>query len=269
MSLITLETFKTLKNITDTTNDALYTQLLSIATVQIENWCDRIFSAADYIEWIDVNSCNQVYITRQYPIIRVKYIGSDHEALKLTNNDTIDYIFDITDTTLTINDETLSETTYDLSNAANDTLTELVSVMNTSYSNITVVIDSTVSQTSKLLKPGVYTLIAGDTIDIVGSKVESNNSKVKNDGLIYGISSGVIVYKAGYETIPLDLQLACANIVYDTADVLLNDKTGNYKSESITNYSYTLADGIKLQNIINGYINTYSDTLNYYKKVSF
>jgi len=269
MSLITLETFKTLKNITDTTNDALYTQLLSIATVQIENWCDRIFSAADYIEWIKTDNCNSVYVTKQYPIIRVKYLGSAYNAIKLTNNDTLDYLLDITNSILTVNDETLTENTFDLTNVSSSTLTTLVSSMNAVYTDITAVIDSEASQTSKLLKPAVYTLLAGDTVDIVGSKVESYNITVKNDGLIYGISSGVIVYKAGYETIPLDLQLACANIVYDTADVLLNDKTGNYKSESITNYSYTLADGIKLQNIINGYINTYSDTLNYYKKVSF
>jgi len=269
MSLITLETFKTLKNITDTTNDALYTQLLSIATVQIENWCDRIFSAADYIEWFSTNSCNNVYITKQYPIIRVKYFGSEYNAIKLTNNDTIDYLFDLTDTTLTINDSTLAETSFDLTNVSSSTLTTLVSSMNVAYSNITAVIDSEATQTSKLLKPGVYNLTVGSTVDIVGSKVEQNNITVKNDGVLYGVSRGCLVYRAGYETIPLDLQMVVANIVFDTANTIINNITGNYNSESITNYSYSLGDGISLTQVVNNYITNYASTLNYYKKVSF
>jgi len=267
--LITYAEYKTLTN-TDPDNQTLIESFIDIAQEQIEAYCDRTFEAADYIEWIEAdNACINQYRPRQYPVNHVKWIGDSYESLSVYNNSTSSFVVSIVDTNMYVTDELLNTDTYGLTNAASDTLTELVSLVEADNSTLEFTIDSTAQQLSKLLKPVNYSIDAAETKQIIGAKRTNAQFEIRND-TIYGISSGVIVYNAGYSTIPDDLKLVCANLVNDIYDIQFSKTVDkNLKSESVTNYSYTLQDGYDARNLIKEYIQDYSTTLNKYKRISF
>lgn len=270
MALITYDQYKALTGVTDDTNQAIATSMIDVASAQIEQYCDRIFTAADYVEWIDGESCYfGNFSPRQYPINLIKLVGKEKTAIQLTSNAASQvYTIDISNNTLNITDESLVTETYDLTNASYDTLSELETAIESDFADIEVAVDTSVVQLSKLLKPSTYVLNLNETIDITGC--ERINAKVEvKYNLVYGMDSGLIVYNAGFTTIPIELQTVCANMVYDAVDVQTGTVNSNLKSESVTNYSYTIADNVDYNNIISGYISENASVLNYYKRISF
>lgn len=277
MALINLATYKTLTNTTDNTYDSLITTLLDVATVEIQNYCDRIFTEDTYTEWTHLG-CKSNYIPKQYPINKVLLVGSPNTALTIVNSGTgisASYTIHINDDKLmTITTSSLVETEFDLTNAAYDTLTELGAAITVAFPNLVCTVGTDVSQISSLLKPHAYIIEAGEQIEVLGVD-PSGYSALVEDNVVYikgygGFSTSsyadfVLVYKAGYSTIPSDLQMICANITQDALNVQTGEQNSSIKQESITNYSYTLGDTVDFRAIVQGY----ASGLNAYKQIRF
>jgi hypothetical protein len=257
--LITLSEYQTLTNSTTSTNDTLIETLLSAATIEIENYCDRKFWEDTYLNWLN----NWCYFYELYPkalpIKAVIYYGENTTALSVTNTGTSPYTFNIRDDELTVT----SNLTYTVHNL-NTTLTNLVNTLTSAY-NVTIVRDTTVTQNALLLEPSNYTILPSAKIDIKGSKQVEGDSKIIGNIIKCIAGCDIIGYVAGYTTIPNDLQLVTANIVKDALGVQLGTNKAPYKSETITNYSYTLQDNISWYNIINNY----AGQLATYKNIAF
>ena len=268
-NLITYAAYKTYNNITDDTNQTLAESLITVASNQIELYCDRIFAEDTYIEEVKRLGCSHYVTPRQYPVNKILLTAEQSDAFTVKNNGTISYTLSIKDSVLTITTEALTETTYDLTNASYDTLTELKAVIEAAFTDLSITIDSDVIQYSRFLLDQYQTIESSATVTIYGAKATDIDIKVENNQFNVG-SDCIVVYKAGYSTIPVDLQYVVARIVYDTVNVALAESgSSNLKSESITNYSYTLADNINLQTIISGYIGNYGSTLDAYRRINF
>jgi hypothetical protein len=59
MALATLTQFKLLRGVTDTTNDTLFTMLLTNAQSDIESFCDRKFEKTTYTEFYSGSGLRQ------------------------------------------------------------------------------------------------------------------------------------------------------------------------------------------------------------------
>jgi translation elongation factor EF-Ts len=75
-----------------------------------------------------------------------------------------------------------------------------------------------------------------------------------------------IVYNAGYATadVPAALKQITSNIIKDCTKVVSGKLSTLMKSESLTNYSYTLSDS----STINEVVSNYSMELDFYRKKS-
>jgi hypothetical protein len=257
--LITLSQYQTLTNSATSTNDTLIETLLSSVTLEIENYCDRKFWVDTYLVWLN----NWCYFYELYPkalpIKAISYYGESTTALTVTNTGTSPYTFNIKDEELTVTSN-LTYTAHDL----NTTLTNLVNTLTSAY-NVTIVRDTTVTQNGLLLEPANYTILPSTAIEIKGSKQVEGDSKIIGNIIKCIAGCDIIGYVAGYTTIPNDLQLTTANIVKDVLGVQLGTNKAPYKSETITNYSYTLQDNISWYNIINNY----AGQLATYKNIAF
>lgn len=76
MALCTLTEVKNYYGIAKTTEDALLTVLTERVSQQIETYCDRIFTSAEYTEYYDGDRREFLY-TNQYPITSVSGIWND------------------------------------------------------------------------------------------------------------------------------------------------------------------------------------------------
>lgn len=262
-TLITLDQYKTLTNSAGvSTYDTLLNELISAASIEIENYCQRPFNQDLYIQWYDSNSCcnslglycdscwdsyhNRLFPTA-LPVKSVVYYGSINNALAVTNNSTTPYTFSIENNILTVTSN-LSSTEYSLD-------TDFVSLVNTLTSAYSVSIVTTTTSTNNglLLKPETYTALSGETVNLQGAIQVTGTAHIVGNEIHLDQAYDVVAYIAGYKTIPQDLQMTTANIVRDMFNIQLQNLKGQYKSETITNYSYTLADNTNLYNIVNNY----------------
>lgn len=251
--LITLSQYKSWTNTTTSDNDTLLTLLISACSNEVEAYCDRTFNAAQYIEWIKTQPCSNLYNVRQYPIQYIQFIGEAETAISLTNTDNVSYNILIKDKNMYVTpDDTLTTAIYDLSNVATDTVTEVAGVLD-ALSNVSATVSSTVNQNAKLLKE--YNYMLDNSIDMIGAVKSESTAELIDDRTIRMDCGGTycIVYYAGYTTIPDDLQKTVANIVRDALDVALGDVNSNIKSESETNYSYSLQDTVDFKAIVFNY----------------
>lgn len=183
---------------------------------------------------------------------------------------------DISNAILTISEPDLTETSYDLTNASYDTLSELETVIESDYADLAVTVyTDKINQTSQFLYPRAYQIEEGGAIDITGAQTSGANITVTGDtfyingsnwyGYYCDLAKYVIAYKAGYTTIPTDLQLVCANSVNDALGVQLGETSTNIKSEGVEHYNYTLGDTIDMRSIVNNY----AASLAFYKRINF
>lgn len=263
MGLITLNEYHTYTNSTNSTSDTLVVTLIESVSDQIENYCDRVFAAADYSEWVSIRSCHPSYRPRQYPVNRVKMVGQANTALELTNNSaTSSYTITVTSENMYINDEDLAENSYDLTNASYDTLGELETAVEAD-TDILITVKDDVSQLSKLLDDKTQTLDESGSLTWDGVEV-GGSVRVDNNTFWFGCGGRYYIrYNAGYSTIPTDLQNATAQMVKDALAVGEDTVNKNLKSESITNYSYTLMDNVDYNNLIEAH----KGVLNIYRRV--
>lgn len=73
MTLCALQDVKTYLGITSASEDAMLTALVSAASTQIENYCNRIFAQASYTETRNGNDAGAIFV-RQFPIVSVQSV---------------------------------------------------------------------------------------------------------------------------------------------------------------------------------------------------
>lgn len=265
MGLITLSEYHTLTNTTNSASDTYITEMIDVVSDKIEKYCDRTFTATNYKEEVSINGCRPTYQTEQYPVNRVIVIGQPNTAIEYTNNSASNvYSITTTPTTMYINDEALNETSYDLVTTYS-TLSGLETQVE-SDTNLLLTVKSNVSQVSKFLKEGTFVVEESGSATQDGMDIGGTVTIINDNTLEFGCGgSYIIYYNAGYSTIPEPLQQVVAQMT-ETAVALSADSNAlgkDIKSESITNYSYTLQDSVDYNDLIK----QYQSVLDQYKRI--
>jgi len=266
MSILDLATYKTLTNTTDTTNDTFITNIIPTVQSAMENYCDRHFDRQLYSRWFYLDNELNYLVLPEYPITDILFVGTKTSAatLTITGNYSVQVKSDrVTITTLL----DLSQDDYLFTSYT--TLAALKNEIESDYVGvITITIESGKDSTlSKFLfqVSGTNWYIA-EKIDIDLHNVDGTERTVSipysywttlwNDCYSY-YNNIYLIFYAGYTsaTMPLDLQMIAANIIRDMITANASPSLGIYKSESITNYSYTLNDATTIKNILWQYSN--------------
>ena len=254
--LISLSEYQTLMGVSSSVNDAVITNLITVASRQIEQLCDRKFWNDDYYEFMTCYSDNVVF-PRVNPVKQVYWFSTpdlyvqatDQNGATLTvSEDRVTYYSTATNTT----------SAYALSSfATTNALFSAISVDNASFSyKLGTKINTTTPST--LLVHNGYAMQAGIETDVYGAIIAGINFYLVDDKI--HLAGGWhrqharywVRYNAGYNKIPQDLQQVCALITKDLLDVVLLKFDPKLKSQSITNYSYTV-NAIELYHIVKRY----------------
>jgi hypothetical protein len=284
MPILTLAEFKTLTNTTSAGNDAYITSLLPVVQDQIENYCDRLFTQQDYIEWYKYS---EIVLLKQYPVNNVKYIGYLTQFAGFTP--LTGYTYEITDTGIVItNDTTFTATTFLFTTYG--TLLALKTAIEAAIPAITMTILSGYDNYNyRLLRTGTgYTVYGATRLDAMTYLDDNRSLKFITDYSAYFLMSTeidcnldlMVIYNAGYGTVPNGLKFIACNIIKDILAIQVGTSvatgggvvSGIYKSESVDDYSYTLADPgnntsfntVNISQVVSKY---YGD-LDYYKKLT-
>ena len=276
MALVTVSEVKSYTSLGDG-DDAIITTLIPAVSSSIENYCDRLFDAQDYSVWTCYS--NEIML-ENYPINYVKFIGYVNEVAVFTDTtDNNQYTYEVTASrelgtlvSLAITDNALTTTTFAFATYTN--LTLLKAAVELAIPAITMTITSGFETMSyKLLKQGTGRYLYGAERSNATTMITDNRTLVIMQSLDFLFNSDLymttpiyIVYNAGYATadVPAALKQITSNIIKDCVKVVSSKLTGLMKSESLTNYSYTLSDS----STINEVVSNYSMELDFYRKKS-
>lgn len=250
MAIITAADYASITNTTLTpAQTANVNVLIPMVQNSMELYCDRLFDAQDYSEWLEYSK----YVTLSaYPVTQMKYIGylSKCAAFDLTT-----YTYEITPTALYVTDSNLTTTTVTFGGAI-AVLTDIKTAIEALIPTLTLTIDSGMGNISyKLLKVGTGKQIYYAARSDVQTILRDNRSLefYLDAYFIYAWPTDFItdtqlyvVYTAGYTsaTMPKALQRICANCIKDITNAQTANVSGLYSHEQITNYAYTLADNV-------------------------
>lgn len=260
MALSSIANIKALLGISDTSKDVILQNMLDAVTQNIQDYCDRIFEDATFIEL--VNAKENTLVLRNRPINYLYYAGyGQTNAIKITYIGTSIGGVEVTSTGVNLTEytTTTSKTFADYSTVA------LLSTAIDGLSNWTAT--SYVTNFSKVIYPEIYTGL--DTNDeIYLSTPLYNASLTKQYDGVYLTDSNephMVIYNGGYTTLPQDLvelvNKMTIQLYYDS----IQDNGGVYNSERIGNYAYT--SSITYNDNISILLNTsqYSNILNKYR----
>lgn len=266
MAIITLAQYRTLTNTTAADGfDAYITSLIPVVQNQIEDYCDRTFDDARYYQWFHYNG-DRLIVLPEYPVEQILYIGYPAKVATVSYT-TGAYNIEITKTGVTVtNDADFHQDTYLFS--VNNTLAKLKVEIEDDYGpNMLVTIESGYSSMNSLL------LRTGSGLEWTAAVRLDTNTRLQdrsdrivefayNTPFIMSYQNDYIfndelfvMWNAGYTstTMPKDLQMTCSMVIKDYLAISKKADLGLYKSESITNYSYTLGDMSLIKNLIENY----------------
>lgn len=255
-ALTSLASVKRYMNISVSTYDTILTELINQVSARIERITGRKFAAANYNEW--VNPAGEDWITvRNWPIIRVDrvrysaesaiaatYSGADIEAAASV-------YYDENGGTGTAKLVSVSaagtETSNTFSFATYPTLSTLVTAMD-AISGWTVTRAVTRDSMSVSLFPQAGMDALNTAADLYAVTEYDLIARVDHRrGMLQatrGHGPRLITYRGGYETIPDDVSGVCNAMVQAAYQMgLVNPLLA---SESIPDYSYSLADRVQL-----------------------
>ena len=240
----------------DIDDDSLYTSLLEAASSTIRRYCGRYFNAADY----RIADRGDFFILPEYPVIRVASVAIGRTgAFAIVNEsaDAQDASVEVDDTTLTLtieggtNDGTEELTLADYGTMAD--LCDAILALNDGWSITRFIIDR---QPKDLLPQGAFACL--DYCTYIQCSAE-RLSRFRLDKEAATIALPVfgdvdVRYRAGYETVPDDLQQICI----DLAKVYNDSKSvvAGIESEKIGDYSYKLAQDAGGENLLPSTIQT-------------
>jgi len=264
MSLLTLAEYKTLTNTTDGTYDAYITSLLPVVQSQVEEYCDRHFDKDIYNQWFFVDGELPWITLPEYPVTDLLFTGVPRNVatLTITGNYNVEVKGDSVTVTNLLN---YNQDTYTFD--SQPTLADLKTEIEDDYGpQISVSLVSGYETTlSKFLKQGNnLDWYAAVTEDIAIRLMDRSDRTVLVPYYSYTYcfvdpyayyGNILLIWQAGYLTadVPQDLKMICAMIIKDYISLAKNANLGLFKSESITNYSYTLGDIKEIKNILGNY----------------
>lgn len=270
-ALIDLDYLKTSMRIYEQEPDAnvdnvLLAQKIAEASDLIETLTKRFFKSADYVERIKWNRSVNL---KQFP---VQYVKSIHRAtrdgLLLTNTATKDYAtaWVSGNRKLYLNVQGGAShglaAPIDLTQAANDTLSELITVINAVGSGWVAALatgrsgnersDDLLELSARIVDSSGLTLELLDTPEACGYSLNEPAGILEDLATPYQVydyrrenSTAWVKYRAGFDTIPDDLKSVAAAVAkhfYDDAN-----RDSGLRSETIGDYSYTRETGQDLE----------------------
>ena len=273
-ALTTLEGLKSQIG-TDPNDDTLLNHLIDAASEKIERETGRRFAATDYVQWINGAGQDRIMLD-QYPIIRVQtvgvgrcprlsisYTGAAVQAAVIITADNLRLLTIATDGTNTTTDTALNSTT-----TISEVETAIDAVSGWSATTQT-------DGPSLHLMPSTNNLKSGDTVSVYGpdhwtypSAIDIEAGTVMLDQVAWwphhskgewyqgdwlgalrdwnsagwGGYRVMVQYRAGYETIPADIDQIAREIAASMYYRVSQDP--NLQSENLGGYSYTLANQI-------------------------
>ena len=278
MAILTTAEYQSYTGATLTGDQTTYVNaLIPVVQNEIETYLDRLLNAQDWKEWHCMDSC---VLVDQYPVNSVKYIGS---LRNVATFDDLTYTYEVTETELNIVDSALNTTTITFGGAI-AVLTDIKTAVELAFPAITMTIVAGFENMSyKLLKAASGRYVYGaERVDCSTQITDHRTMSFVWDTamLCYDVMDLLvpnylyIVYNAGYATadMPPILKMIAVNCI---KDILTRQGMGSagvvsgiYKSESITNYSYTLFDnaGTNTSNIASIVQKYYGDLEPFRKK---
>jgi hypothetical protein len=247
--LITLARAKQdIQSITDTSQDALLTTLITAISRAIEKYSRRDFVQTNYDELYNGTGDRRLLL-RQYPIISVQSVRyRPVTALKIINNlaNTPQARVSVTATGLTLvtvtNGVTTTQTVTFAGNAALSALVAAVNALGTGWSAQSTGYDSWPSADLRapqgaLTAAGQYAELKLHTYELAGYQIDENRGWLLRaipytdpellhpEDLIWpvGISNFRVQYTAGYAAVPEGVQEACAQWVSEVYNQTYRD----------------------------------------------
>lgn len=283
--LTTLARVKRMLDISTSDDDTLLNELIDAISYRIEEFCGRTFAATDYYEWRNARGNEQI-ILREWPVINVDRVAIGNAiAMNVT------YSGSGIRAQVSVNDTGVRLVSW--STTGTRTANTLSFADNASASAMKTAIDA-VSGWSATVSVNVPSKelhrLAGEDAD--GRNVEltypddddgdcridldrgiikfSNHwrvpSAVYGRGFAHGparLSHGhqnvLIQYRAGYETIPADVQQVASEMVAVAYRLAKRGGDAALQSESLGDYSYSLADRVKMTEQMEKVLKLYRD----------
>lgn len=246
-------------------DDTLVSALINRATSAIHRYCDRIFIAGTYREYHDAN--HEEILLRNYPVINIKMFSTIRQAafgIKNSSGDAYNAFLNIIEDT-----SAASSIKLTVMGGANDGVSTLAV---SDYSTITTLLAAITaldkgwemtSPSSDMAKwnPKEILVSSGrlalnNMVDIeIPFEPEFNYVVDYPRGIIHptftkfwdepkffnaGAQSIIIKYRAGYETIPADLEQICIDLV--GIYFFARKRDSGVKSEKLGDYAYVRSD---------------------------
>lgn len=264
--LTTLTSLKLFLGISGSTDDTLLGELIDAVSGRIETLANRTFAATDYHEWYSIGS-QPMLVLRQWPLIEV-----DRIATGTGNALAVAYSGSAIRATVSVSDTAVRLVSY--STAGAKTENSLTFATNGSASALKTAIDAVSGWTATVLnnvpskdlhrvggqdaKAETVTLTYADdddceyqvdyqrgivTIDrhfVVPSAVYGRGFHDGPQHFPRGSRNVLVEYRAGFETIPAEIQQIANELAAQAYRAAKRDST--LSSESLGDYSYTLAD---------------------------
>jgi len=236
----------------------LIERLIDRATYFLERYCHRKFMSRAYSREIYYGSGHGNLILDQYPATTISRVSVGRtSAFSITNTTaTNNASIEIAATALKYSVDGATATSLTFSDVTNNTLTKLIGVINALAGTpwTATLLDSSLGarkSSDLLIRPGMY--CKSPTVaycEIPNDELTDyqliSPTEDRNYGVLYcpgGWTRGqeyFVDYTAGYATAPIDLEDICIRLVVNRYNQ--SKKDGSIKSESLGDYSYTMAD---------------------------
>lgn len=216
----------------------------------IEGLCDRKFASATYVEWLNAHGpVTETWITEQWPITKVYGCYTMADGLSVANAGTDDVVLSFDGAAFSLsNASTLVGSS--LAYVAGQTLAGVITGLSLANVTITALVPST--RSSALVRKTAVTITAGQTVTVsVATPVVRDMDATDGRRIIFwGCLPDCVTYQGGYSPIPEDLLQAIAICVQQTVAKLSDPSDGAYQSQAIGKYSYTLAAGKSVNDVV-------------------
>ncbi len=249
-ALVDLASVKRFLRISAAASDDLLVQLINSITVRMERWCRRRFKAADF-EQRGLVGPGETLILEHYPLLALTdlRLGSV-AALSLTcTANRLRALVQVTTAALRL---------VEIDTAGDSTTTELTFADYPTVSALVTAAGALTGWTAACLRDAPsFELLPGGAQDALGRAINlasagASTAPIRVEeaiGVLHlppltGREQVLVRYRAGYDIIPLDLQLLACELV---AEAFHRGKLDpNLRGEKLGEYSHELADGVAL-----------------------
>lgn len=250
-ALCTLAEAKRFLHLSVTTYDDILTEIINATTATMERIAGRQFADRDYVEWGPI--AGHRYKTRHYPLVSVyalrsgqtpvadvTYAGSGIRASVESNATGV--VLKEWDSSGSCTTNTFLYASYPSVSLIVAGIDALASWGATTTSDMPSAALCTIGGSPAKNAYGTYTVtLYGPAYDVSYSQTDSRTGV-----LCTSQESGwaCCEYKAGYETVPDDLNMICRELVAEAFNASRRDTS--VSSMSLGDYAYTLADSVEL-----------------------